>query len=167
MVYILSERRRFGAGADMWLQSGLASQAILLDTTRKHPASGRKNSWPCSAFGVLRVGARGIPGLEEWTRGEIQQPGPPGTFSLSRSFCSPLLQAWGRARSWTVNRVKSKNCPTLQFTANMPSGTSAQELDSSTRAGTGGQHLWGEMSAPRSPPLLLPLFPPTPSLTLL
>ena len=55
----------------MWLQGGLVSQTILLDTTREHSASGLKNSCPRSAFCVLHVGVHGIPGLEEWSEGEI------------------------------------------------------------------------------------------------
>lgn len=64
-----------------------------------------------------------------------------------------VLQAWSCARPWTVNQVKSKSCLTLWLIVNMPSGTSAQELDSDAGAGT------GEPASFRRDSLFSPLFP--------
>lgn len=111
-VYILSKRRTFGAGAEMWLQGGFMSQTILLDITQEHSASGLKNSWPRSAFCVLHVGVHGIPELEEWSEGEILQCLQPSWELLPVTWLLfHVLQAWSCARSWTVNRVKLRTVP--------------------------------------------------------
>lgn len=137
----------------MWLQGALG----LKPSSWIQPQSTQPLAWRtsghalCFASSVLVLHC--APGVEEWTKGEVEQLAALWELLPVRWLLFHVLQAWSCARPWTVNQVKSKSCLTLWLIVNMPSDTSAQELDSDAGAGT------GEPASFRRDSLFSPLFP--------